>query len=141
VSSPLDPETAKMLVERARAVRAHAYAPYSRFHVGAALLDEDGQVHVGVNVENASYPVGLCAERTALAGAVTRGVRRFRAIAIVCEPSPKTGLGSPCGMCRQALHELAPALTVYLAPPTDSTPTLELSLAELLPRAFGPESL
>jgi cytidine deaminase len=90
--------TDEELLARADAIAANAYAPYSKFHVGAAILTRDGRVLEGVNVENASYPLGVCAERTALARAATEGVRpgEVEAIAITA---------SPCGGCRQWLHE------------------------------------
>lgn len=124
------------LLARAFEVRTHAHAPYSGFHVGAALLTEDGRVFVGVNVENASYPVGLCAERGALAAAVASGARRFSAIAIATDASSPT---MPCGMCRQALAEFAPSFRVVTA--TVSGARAETSVAALLPSAFGRESL
>ena len=109
--SSIDPQA---LVEAARAIRKNAYCPYSNFAVGSALLDTDGGVHLGVNVENAAYPVGLCSERVALGNAVTTGVTSFVAIALVtAAPNPV----APCGMCRQALLEFAPDLTLYLAAP------------------------
>jgi cytidine deaminase len=127
------------LVEAARAVRARAYAPYSRFHVGAALLADDGSVHLGVNVENAAYPTSICAERNALGAAVTAGRRRFEAVAIAL-PLNKDGTpGSPCGQCRQALAEFGLDLVVLLAGPSGEV--VRSSLADLLPRAFGPADL
>jgi cytidine deaminase len=124
------------LVARAAAVRAHAYAPYSSYRVGAALLAASGRVYVGVNVENASYPVGLCAERAAVGTAVTAGERRFVALAVVADgPLP----AAPCGLCRQTLYEFAPALRVVMATVGGARRTA--TLADLLPDAFGPEHL
>ena len=99
------------LVAAAREAATRAYAPYSHFSVGAALLGEDGQIYVGCNVENASYGLCLCAERNALFHAVACGCRTFRALAIVA-PKPST----PCGACRQALAEFCgPTLDIFLA--------------------------
>jgi cytidine deaminase len=132
----LDPATAGELLARARLARANAYAPYSSFPVGAALLARDGRIFTGVNVENASYGMTTCAERSALAHAVTEGAREFLAIAVAgpddARPCP------PCGSCRQILHELAPELAVV----TGGEAGLSVdSLAALLPSAFGPRSL
>lgn len=125
------------LVEAARAVRHNAYAPYSRFHVGAALLGASGVVHLGVNVENAAYPVGLCAERCALGAATAAGEKDFLAIAIV----GGNDIATPCGMCRQALIELAPEAVVVIASPDPAGPRREFAVRDLLPDAFGPEDL
>lgn len=100
--SDIAPETREVLIAAARAVRAQAYAPYSQFAVGAALLDEDGRVFSGANVENASYSLTICAERAAVVAAVSQGARRLQAIAIVSI----TG-APPCGACRQVLSEFA----------------------------------
>ncbi|MBI2373075.1 MAG: cytidine deaminase [Deltaproteobacteria bacterium] len=132
----------RALLDAARAVRANAYAPYSRFEVGAAVLDGEGRIFVGVNVENSSYPVGICAEVNAIGTAVTSGARSIVAIAVVTPLSPKGELGTPCGACRQAIAELAaPGLPVILGSPDPDVPTLRFSIEELLPRAFGPSSL
>lgn len=125
------------LLRRAREAQEAAYAPYSRFRVGAALLAEDGRVFVGANVENAAYPVTLCAERVALGSAVVAGARSFVAVAIVGDgPGPCT----PCGMCRQALFEFAPQLRV-LARGTDGSVKEYVLGRDLLPEGFGPNRL
>ncbi|WP_270938066.1 cytidine deaminase [Falsiroseomonas oryzae] len=126
------------LLAEAEAARAAAYAPYSGFQVGAALLCADGSIQRGCNVENASYPAGICAERTALAAAVARGQRRFLAIAIAGPPGVAI---SPCGICRQVLSEFSPdgALRVIAR---DATGTPQATtIAALLPGAFGPAQL
>jgi cytidine deaminase len=121
------------LVAAARAVRRRAYAPYSRFSVGAAVRDEDGRVHVGCNVENASYGLTVCAERNAVAAAVAAGARAIRAVAVVTPTRPP---GTPCGACRQVLAELGSARTpVLLAGPTG--PSAVTTLGALLPRSFA----
>ena len=123
------------LIEAARAVRLRAYAPYSRFLVGAALEAEDGSVFVGCNVENASYSVTLCAERGALAAAVSAGARRFRRVAIVTDSERPT---PPCGACRQALAEFGEELEVVSV---GTKHTRQWTIRELLPEAFTPEHL
>ncbi len=124
------------LVAAATQVRERAWAPYSQFHVGAALLCEDGTVFTGCNVENASYGLTICAERTAVAKAVSEGQRRFAAIVIVTDMDEPA---SPCGMCRQTLAEFAPGLPVVLAGLTGVR--RDTNLATLLPGAFTPEAL
>ena len=120
----------------ALAARAHAWAPYSRFQVGAALLCADGTVYSGCNVENASYGLTICAERTALVKAVSEGHRRFVAIAIATDMAEPA---TPCGMCRQALSEFADDLPIVLINTTGAR--RELTLSALLPGAFKPEAL
>jgi cytidine deaminase len=126
----------RTLRERAKAAMERAYAPYSDFRVGAALLGTDGSITEACNVENAAFPAGTCAERAALASAVARGVRTFRLIVIASsadEPAP------PCGMCRQALIEFSPELEVVSV--TSGGKEMRWRLSELLPYAFSPRSL
>ncbi len=123
------------LRDSAAVVRRNAHAPYSKFAVGAALLARSGTIYVGCNVENASYGVTLCAERAALGAAVAAGERDLVAIAIVTDAERPT---PPCGICRQALFELAPGLMIRsFARDADR----EHSLAELLPDAFAADQL
>lgn len=125
-----------VLRERALAAMDRAYAPYSNFRVGAALLGSDGSITEGCNVENASYPAGMCAERSAVGAAVARGVRTFEAIVIATdadEPTP------PCGICRQVLEEFAPTLVVVSC--TRAGGEARWTLDQLLPKAFTPRSL
>ncbi len=125
------------LLAAARAVREHAHAPYSRFRVGAALLDEAGRIHAGCNVENAAYPQGLCAEAGALARLVAEGGRRVVAAVVVGEgASPCT----PCGGCRQKLREFAREDMPIIVADTASV-RVRHTLGELLPASFGPEHL
>jgi cytidine deaminase len=124
------------LRERALGAMARAYAPYSGFRVGAALLAADGSVTEGCNVENASFPAGICAERSALAAAVARGNRDFDSILIATEAEEPT---PPCGICRQVLEEFSPQLVVVSV--TTGGREARWSLEELLPRAFTPKSL
>ncbi len=106
----LTPEQQKHLIAEALTARKHAYAPYSKYPVGAAIQTKAGKIYPGANVENASYPVGLCAERVALFSAAAAGERGFRAIAVVTRDG-----AAPCGACRQALAEFGLGLEVILA--------------------------
>lgn len=130
----LDDMPIDRLVAAASAAQAQAYAPYSRFAVGAALLTHSGRVYVGCNVENASYGLGICAERNAVAHAVACGDRSFQAIAVVTENG-----ATPCGACRQVLAEFNPQLLVIVADTAGNRRQYRLS--ELLPAAFGPDQL
>ena len=131
---PDQPQWVDLLIQAAQ-VRVRAYAPYSGFAVGAALLSDSGQVHLGVNVENASYPVGCCAERSAVCAAVTAGERRFAVIAIVTDADHPA---APCGLCRQNLAEFGLDLRVVLG--SVSGLVWHAPLRELLPAAFTPDS-
>ncbi len=134
-SSSIDPNVARDLLARAREVRANAYAPYSRFPVGAALLAADGRVFTGCNVENASYGLANCAERSAIFKAVSDGVREFVAIAVT-GPDDVTPT-APCGACRQVLHEFGCREVLV---ERDGAPE-RYGFEDILPHAFGPEDL
>lgn len=125
------------LLTRARRARQQAYAPYSNFLVGAALLCADGSVFEGCNIENAAYPATICAERTALGSAVTAGHQRFDALAVI---GSGDGPVTPCGTCRQVLFEFAPDLVVHTAGTDGATKTFVLGEG-LLPDGFGPQRL
>lgn len=138
-ASASSPPTERQLAElRAAALEAlsRAYAPYSGFPVGAALLAADGTIVPGVNVENAAYGGVICAERGAVAAAVARGLRDFTAVAVATEADEPT---PPCGVCRQVLVEFAPSLLVLSV--TRDGREARWSLGELLPHAFTPASL
>jgi cytidine deaminase len=133
----IDYADALKLIAAAAAAREHAYAPYSRFTVGAALIDAEGRVHAGANIENAAYPEGICAEAAAIAHMVLAGGRRIVAVAVVADaPQPVT----PCGGCRQKLREFAADDTpVIVAGPAGLR--ARYTLGQLLPASFGPEHL
>jgi cytidine deaminase len=132
---PVPKPTLEKLIKAAIKIRKLAYAPYSHYSVGAALLGKSGKIYTGVNVENAAYPTSICAERTALFKAVSEGERSFKAIAIVTENG-----GSPCGSCRQAMAEFGLELVVIQADLTGKVKE-EAILKELLPGAFTPADL
>jgi cytidine deaminase len=128
--------TLRVLTERAMAAMERAYAPYSGFRVGAALLASDGSITEGCNVENAAYPAGICAERAAVSAAIARGVRDFTAIVIATEAERPT---PPCGICRQVIVEFAPQLEVVSV--TRGGADARWTMSDLLPEAFTPTSL
>lgn len=136
-------ETRQDLMNRAIAARENAYAPYSGYLVGAALLCGDGTVYTGCNVENASYGATNCAERTAVFKAVSEGKREFLAIAIAGgrREADKLDAAYPCGICRQVLREFSDPgqMTVIICKSTEEY--REMLLEELLPNSFGPENL
>lgn len=126
--------TPSQLVEQALAARRRAYAPYSGYFVGAAVLADDGTVTLGCNVENAAYPATICAERVALTAAVAQGKRKFRAIAVATRDG-----GSPCGICRQVMAELGLEMAVYISDEQGNFRTT--TVRELLPDSFSGSSL
>lgn len=128
------PAQQETLIRAAREARQMAYAPYSNYAVGAALLMADGRIFTGVNVENASYGLTICAERTAVFKAVSEGARKIVAIAVCTENG-----GSPCGACRQVLVEFAGDVPVFLSDAQGNT--RQTTLYALLPDHFGPEHL
>jgi cytidine deaminase len=127
-------ESHAQLLEAARSARGRAYAPYSSFRVGAAVLADD-QIFAGCNVENASYGLTICAERVAVFAAIAAGHRQIEAVAVATEAPAPT---APCGACRQVLHEFGPDMTVLIAAGDEVVAT---TLRALLPMAFGPEDL
>jgi cytidine deaminase len=123
------------LIARARQAGEQAYVPYSHYPVGAALLTGDGRIFTGCNIENASYPACICAERVALVKAVSEGVRAFQALAVTTRDG-----GTPCGVCRQMLSEFGVDFAVVIAD-ADGRITFEGTLADLLPHNFSASSL
>ncbi len=131
----LSAETKQNLIEAARQARKWAYAPYSKFYVGAALLTASGKVYDGVNIESVAYPTTICAERVAVFKAVSEGERQFEAIAVVTSNG-----GMPCGACRQVLAEFG-LDTLVISANADGQLLQEMTLSELLPGAFTPKDL
>jgi cytidine deaminase len=131
----IDDAQVDALLDAARRARDHAYAPYSRFAVGAAV-ETDAGTFSGANVENASYPVGMCAERAAAAAAVSAGARRIAAVVVTTRAERPT---PPCGMCRQFLYEFGPGMVVVSEGGDGMRRRWRLS--DLLPDAFGPDDL
>ncbi len=131
----LNHESRHNLIDRANKARKEAYAPYSNYPVGAALRAKSGAIFTGVNVENAAYPVSMCAERIALFKAVSEGEREFDVISVVTNNG-----GSPCGACRQVLSEFG-LDTIVLIADGDGKLIEETTIHDLLPGAFGPQNL
>ncbi len=129
--SSLDPAL-RRLVTRARAARKRAYCPYSRFRVGCAIEDINGKIHTGCNVENASYSAAICAERTAIAKMVSRGVREIRRLVVVTSSSDPV---FPCGICLQAIMEFGPKASVIAVDPKGKN-FKEAELSDLFPAGF-----
>ncbi len=128
----------KALIEAARAARRRAYAPYSNFLVGAAVLAEDGSIHSGCNVENAAFPEGICAEAAAIAALIVSGHRRVTAVAVVAASGVPC---TPCGGCRQKMREFAAPDTPIRMADAEGRLMLERRLDDLLPDSFGPANL
>ena len=132
----LPPALRRRLEKAARAAAKASYSPYSKFRVGAAILCESGKIYTGTNVENASYGLANCAERTAIFTAAAAGERKIRCV-VVYTPTPAPT--SPCGACRQVINEFGPHATVIST--CDSAQQTETTLDQLLPDAFGPKNL
>jgi len=131
----LDQETKQRLIQKALQVRSRAYAPYSNYQVGAALLTAGGGIYTGANVENAAYPTSMCAERSAVFSAVSDGEREFQAVAV----ATRNG-GTPCGSCRQVLAEFGLDIAVLIVD-QQGTIVQETTVSALLPGAFQGEDL
>ncbi len=125
------------LFTAAEAVRARAYAPYSRFHVGAAILADDGNIYAGANIENAAYPIGNCAEASAIAAMIAGGAKRIMRIYVT---GPGSAPVTPCGGCRQRIREFADQDVTVISHGVEGKP-LHQTVAQLLPHSFGPEYL
>jgi cytidine deaminase len=132
----------KLLIKKALEAREKAYAPYSRFAVGAALLTRNGEIYQGCNIESVSFTPTVCAERTAIYKAVSEGEREFEAIAVVGGPigqEPSKPSSAPCGVCRQVMLEFNKELKIIIAKSEEDF--IETTLVEVLPLGFGPEAL
>lgn len=124
------------LVQKALEARNNSYSPYSKYQVGAALVCADGTIYTGCNIENASYPCGICAERTAMSKAVSEGHKKFTCMAVA---GSSKEICTPCGICRQFMYEFAPDLRILCS--SDSGEYKELILKDLLPEGFGAASM
>ena len=133
---PLPAATRQRLEKAARRAARSSYSPYSKFPVGAALLADNGRIYTGCNVENASYGLCNCAERTAIFSAIADGAKSVRAVAVY---TPTATATSPCGACRQVINEFGPGALVISV--CDSAQRIETTLDQLLPAAFGPKNL
>src|ERR1041385_1894829 len=133
-SSMTQTDTDEKLFAAAEAVRARAYAPYSNFHVGAAILADDGKIYSGCNIENAAYPQGNCAETSAIAAMIAGGGRRIKRIYVT---GPGTAPVPPCGGCRQRIREFADLDVEVISHGVDGEPLVQ-TLDQLLPHSFGP---
>jgi cytidine deaminase len=137
MDATISPQQIARLLEAARAVQSRAHAPYSRFLVGAAVLDDQDRVHAGCNVENAAFPLGICAETVAIGTMVAEGAKRVRAMLVLGDGRD---LVPPCGGCRQRLREFADPDTPILVADRNGV-RARFTLGELLPHSFGPENL
>jgi cytidine deaminase len=134
----LDAGTQQILLDRARDVAQRAYVPYSNFPVGAAALTADGSIFAGANVENASYGLTICGERSVVTALVSAGHRDIVAIAV---SAPRVPLTTPCGACRQVLNEFRPVTEDLIVILDDRAAGRAIPLGDLLPKAFGPRNL
>ncbi len=134
-------EVIRTLCQKAVDMRSESYAPYSDFLVGSAVLTDDGKIFTGCNIENSAFGPSICAERTAIAKAVSEGYRDFAAIAIAGgRRDGELQYCSPCGVCRQVMREFCkPSFKIYLAKSADDYK--EFTLGDLLPESFGPDNL
>ncbi len=130
-----NPTDLTQLIHLAITARQKAYAPYSKFKVGAVLRGESGTIYTGCNVENAAYPASICAERTALVKAISEGETKFDVLIVATETA-----GTPCGVCRQMLYEFAVGLRVIIVD-LHGAVHHDMTLSELLPHGFGSDSL
>jgi len=137
MAASLTPQQVDRLLAAARDAQLRAHAPYSHFRVGAAVLDESGRIHAGCNVENAAYPLGMCAEALAIATMVREGGRSVAGLVVVGEGER---LVTPCGGCRQRLREFAADATPVFVADLERV-RAQFTLGELLPESFGPENL
>ena len=131
----LPPQGKHDLIRKAQEARKLAYAPYSKYPVGAAVLTDDGQIVTGCNIENAAYPSGLCAERVAIFKAVSEGEREFTAIVVMTDNA-----GTPCGSCRQVMSEFGLETQVLIVDGAGQV-HIDTNVEKLLPTAFRPEDL
>ena len=136
MAAPIPAPTLRRLEKSARAAARGAYAPYSKFRVGAAVLGGSGKIYAGCNVENASYGLCNCAERTAIFSAAAAGERKVRAVVVYTPTATPT---MPCGACRQVINEFGPTAVVVSI--CNRAARIETTLDRLLPEAFGPEDL
>lgn len=139
----IDADTKRLLVEKAIEVLPNSYAPYSHYNVAAAALFDSGKIYTGTNVENASYGASVCAERNAIFRAAAEGERRLLAVAVVGGPNGdiQYEYSAPCGICRQVMREFSNPETMLMICAKSPDDYKEYTLAELLPKSFGPEHL